>query len=386
MRLAVDAARKVMQAGPATTSSEVAPLREALGRTLAEPLIAPRDQPPAPASAMDGFAFGPGDSSRRRIVGESRAGRPFRGAVHAGEAVLISTGAEVPPDCPLVVTKENALVRGRHVWIKTPEPNFHVREKGSDFETGDVLLERGRRLRGGEIALAASAGFSEVVVSHRPRVTILCTGDELLTPGAPAEPGKIYNSNGVMLASLIQEAGGSAFETPPIPDTIEDIARAAEAAEGEVVVLVGGASVGVHDHCRVALDRLGLKIDVPGLSMKPGKPFWSGLLPDGRRVVGLPGNPVSAFVCAHLFLSPLLARLQGAPADEFVQVAIPRPPSPSESERWLLATIEPAVDGTTAARLVGRDSASTRPLAAAQLIVRIPAGEAQSPLSKAIRL
>jgi molybdopterin molybdotransferase len=317
-------------------------------------------------------------------VGESRAGHPFNGRLAAGEAVLISTGAEIPDGCERVVVKEDARICADTLHIERLGGKPHIRLRGSDFAVGEVLLEAGRRLRAGEIALAAAAGFGAVTVARRPLAAILCTGDELLALGSPPERGRIYDSNGVMLAAMVEAAGGRALRSPPIADTPGAIVKAVMDAEADIVIVVGGASNGAHDHCRASLTGIGLRVDVPGLLMKPGKPFWSGMLPDGRRIVGLPGNPATAFVCAHLFVPPLLALHQGRRPDQFIPVAVVNPPPPSDSERWRFGCFERVETGLQAILLAEYDSASTTSLAAAELIVRIPAGVTHSRVSDAI--
>ncbi|WP_268760964.1 molybdopterin molybdotransferase MoeA [Caulobacter sp. Root487D2Y] len=315
--LTVAEARGRMLADAARLGIEQVALADAIGRVLAAPIVADRDQPPFDASAMDGWAIRRADLSpdaRFRIVGESAAGRAHVQPIEAGQAVRIFTGAPVPPGADLVVVQENAARDGDTVsfTIDRDPPPGNIRPAGGDFRSGDALLAEGARIDAWRLALAAAAGRADLAVARRPRVAILATGDELVPPGATPAPDQIFESGSFSLAALVAAWGGEAVRLKAQADDLDAIARAVDAAEADLIVTVGGASVGDHDLVKPALATLGLDLRVQTVAVRPGKPTWFGTLKDGRRVLGLPGNPASALVCAELFLRPLLAALTGA--------------------------------------------------------------------------
>ncbi|CAN5452483.1 molybdopterin molybdotransferase MoeA [soil metagenome] len=315
--LTVEEARGRMLADAARLGVEDVALPHALGRVLAAPVVADRDQPPFDASAMDGWAIRRADlmpGTRFQIAGESAAGRAHARPVEAGQAVRIFTGAPVPPGADLVVIQENATRDGDTVsfTIDREPPPSNIRAAGGDFRSGDALLADGARIDAWRLSLAAAAGRAALSVARRPRVAILATGDELVPPGAAPAPDQIFESGSFSLAALVQAWGGQAVMLKAQADDLGAIAHAVEAAEADLIVTVGGASVGDHDLVKPALMTLGLELRVETIAVRPGKPTWFGTLSDGRRVLGLPGNPASALVCAELFLRPLLAALTGA--------------------------------------------------------------------------
>ena len=317
--LSADEALTRILSGVRPTSTERVPLGEAAGRMLAEPLAARRTQPPFDAAAMDGYAVRSAEASagaRLRVVGVSAAGAGFRRSPAAGEAVRVFTGAPMPPACDAVLIQENAelvgegLIRVRETVLR---PGQHVRPEGLDFREGDQLLSPGRRLGQRELALAAAMNFGELPVRRRPAVMILSTGDELVPPGGEPGPDQIIGTNGVALAALVSQTGGIGLDLGIIRDDAAAIAAAIDAAlarGADILVTSGGASAGDHDLVRAALARRNFALDFWKIAVRPGKPMIFGRLGD-VRVLGLPGNPVSAMVCAVLFLRALVAALLG---------------------------------------------------------------------------
>ena len=296
---------------------ETVPLRRAAGRVLAAPVLARLTQPPFNASAMDGYAIREADhrpGQRLRVIGEAGAGHAFAGQMAAGEALRIFTGAPVPQGADRVVLQEDTTRDGDWIVLGHKlEQSNHIRPLGQDFKVGDTLPAP-RRLRPADLALIAAMNVAEVPVARRPVVAILATGDELVMPGETPRADQIVASNNFAIAAMVEAAGGEARMLPIARDSQASLRHAFSLAEGaDVIVTIGGASVGDHDHVgRVAQD-LGLTQNFWKIAMRPGKPLMAGRL--GPAVMlGLPGNPVSAIVTAHLFLLPLLAHLQGLPA------------------------------------------------------------------------
>ena len=296
---------------------ERVPVAEALGRYLAEPLVARRTQPPADLSAMDGYALRAGDlPGPWRVIGESACGHPFEGAVGPGEAVRIATGALIPPGADMVLMQEDAARDGAALTLTgTPPtpPAKHIRRKGTDFADGAALLPAGTRLGPGQLALVLGAGHRLIAVRRLPRIAIIDSGDELASDPESCALHQIPASNGAMLAALVQSALPCTIDRiGPVADTLAALAQAlAAAGDADVIVTSGGASVGDHDLIRPALAAWGAAIDFWRVAIKPGKPIM--LARRGHQLVlGLPGNPVSSHVTAYLFLLPLLRALLGA--------------------------------------------------------------------------
>ncbi len=303
--------------GVAVLPSEEIPIAEAYGRILAVTLASRRTQPPADLSSMDGYAVFAGDTQETpvplRLVGESAAGRPFTGTMKAGETVRIFTGAIVPPLADQVVPQENVSRDGERITIKSLPKGKFIRRQGFDFRAGQVMLEAGRRLNARDIGLAAAMDHPKIAVTRRPRVAIIATGDELVAPGAGDAPDRIVASNPLTLSALVQQEGGKPIDLGIVPDRIDAIAEAlrqARAQDVDVVVTLGGASVGDHDLVAPALAQEGIALSFHRIAMRPGRPLLLGVA-EPLRVLGLPGNPVSSFVCSFLFLMPLLRKLQG---------------------------------------------------------------------------
>lgn len=314
--LSIEAAREAVLSSCAALPAEPVAIGDAAGRVLGEDLRALADVPGFDNSAMDGFAVrSDASSGPLRIVGESRAGVPAAASLGAGEAIRISTGAAMPGGADAVVPVERADEAGDVVTATAPvAPGQHVRRAGEDLRAGSVVLPAGTLLGAGTLAVAVNAGAAAVACARRPRVWILCTGDELREPGAPLGPGEIHNSNAPMLAALARGDGAEVLGARAVRDTraATEQALTAALAEADVVVLSGGVSVGPHDHVKPALAVLGVEQRFWRVDLQPGKPTWFGARGE-QLVLGLPGNPVSSFVTFALFARPALRALQGAP-------------------------------------------------------------------------
>lgn len=309
--------------------AETVPLDMAGHRVLAEPIVAGRMHPPFDASAMDGYAVRAVDvanvPARLRVIGESAAGRRFAGSVSAGEAARIFTGAPVPDGADTILIQENAERDGAAVTAtESVSAGRHIRRAGLDFHAGDMLLEAGRRIDPQALALIAAADVAAVRVVRRPRVAIIATGDELVEPGAPRTDDQIIASNSYGVAQIVRDAGGEAVDLGIVGDdeaAIGAVLGRAAAARCDVIVTLGGASVGDHDLTAKVFVAKGVDLAFWKIAMRPGKPLMAGRL-GAASVLGLPGNPVSAMVCADLFLRPLLAALQGQSVKEHLPKAI----------------------------------------------------------------
>jgi molybdopterin molybdotransferase len=372
--LSVEDARARMLAGLAPLAVEEVPLAQARGRFLARPVLAMRDQPPFAASAMDGWAVRASDGEGlRQIVGESAAGHGFAGEIGPGEAVRIFTGAAVPAGADAVVIQEDARREGDAVFIPAITHPRNIRPAGLDFRSGERLLEAGVRLDPWRLSLAAAAGLAATAVFARPRVAILSTGEEVVEPGGAPGPFQIFNSGSAALRALVEAWGAEATALPPVGDDLEATAAAVAKAGGDLLITLGGASVGDHDLVKPALSRLGLSLAVESVAVRPGKPTWFGTLGDGRRVLGLPGNPASALVCAELFLRPILRTLQGADPGPRTVIARSEEPLPANGDRehWMRARLTWGPDGVLRARpLRDQDSSLVTIFAGADALVR----------------
>lgn len=302
------------------TQSESVPLREASGRVLAADLASKRSQPPCDVSAMDGYAVRAGDVSKTpvtlNVVGRAPAGGAYEGTVGSGEAVRIFTGGPVPAGADAIVLQEDCEAEGDNVTVlEAAEPNKHIRRAGIDFAEGDVLLHAGRVLSAADVGLAASMNHADVPLRARPKVAVLATGDELVLPGGEVDANQIVSSNSYALCALIEAHGGEALDLGIAVDDEDSIrAAAAKGRDADILVTVGGASVGDHDLVQPALAKDGLQVDFWKIAMRPGKPLIFGSIAREKgsaTMLGLPGNPVSAMVCATLFLVPLIRAMLG---------------------------------------------------------------------------
>ena len=313
-----EALRLILAGARAPTAVESVPLRRAAGRVLAGDLAARRTQPPCDVSAMDGYAVRAGDiaavPTSLALVGESAAGRAFAGEVGPGEAARIFTGAPVPRGADTVVIQENTTAADGRVTVRQSEPpGRHLRRAGQDFRRGEVLLAAGRRLGAADLALAAAMSHPVLPVFRRPLVAVLATGDELVQPGEEPGPGQIVASNSFALMALAETAGADILDLGIARDDMASLAGCfarARDAGADLLVTLGGASVGDHDLVQRALVAEGMDLGFWRVAMRPGKPLMHGRL-GPIQVLGLPGNPVSAIVCGLLFVVPLVRALAG---------------------------------------------------------------------------
>ncbi len=318
--LPVAEARRLIVEDLASVAPETVKLEEALGRVLRADAVAQVSHPPADVSAMDGYALCfeslKGIPQTLTVSGESAAGHPYRNIVRPGEAVRIFTGAYVPPGADTIVIQENTIASESGVTINEhPRLGQHIRPAGQDFRKGDVVLTSPRLLTARDVALLAAMNLPHVPVSRRPIVGVLSTGDEVVLPGDPIADGQIVSANGPGLCAFVTAHGGEPLHLGVVKDDPKALLRIAEqVAHLDLLVTSGGVSVGDHDVVKAALSSAGFKAGFHKVAMRPGKPLLYGRL-HNLPVLGLPGNPVSAMVCATLFLSSALARLQGLPGD-----------------------------------------------------------------------
>ncbi len=290
---------------------EKAPLKDCLGAICAADVSAQITMPPFDASAMDGYGVRFEDAQAAKtvlkLIGEAPAGSPFQGQVGPGEAVRIFTGSPMPRGADHVVIQENVNRDGDHITINTDSQSpRHIRKSGIDFKIGDILINKGHIITPAHIALAASGNHAALPIYKRPKIGILASGDELRPPGSQLAPGQIINSNMAALSALITHWGGVPVDLGEAKDDLENIAEHITAAKDvDIIVPIGGASVGDYDFMKEAFTAAGFDILFHKIAVKPGKPTWFGRR-GAQRVLGLPGNPASAIVCAHLFLKALM--------------------------------------------------------------------------------
>ena len=369
MMLTVDEAQRQLLALAEPLSSETINIEDAVERTLAAPVLARRDQPPADLSAMDGFAVrgrGPW-----QLVGEARCGAPYGEALQDRTAVYISTGAGVPPMSDGIVLIEDAHVEDKTLAAASCGDPKWIRRRGFDFCKRDAIAQAGTLVGPAQIALLRMAGLSTVSVAGRPRVTIIECGDELVADPAAASGLQIPASNGAMVAAMCRRTGANVRTIGPLPDEQSIIEQAFETeTEQHLVVTIGGASVGRHDLIRPALERIGADLSFWKIAMRPGKPFM--VARRGRQTfIGLPGNPVSSFVTAYLFVLPYLRALEGRcaclPASIPLPLAAPLPAGGAREEFLRGQLVDGQVEPMTE-----RDSSALRALAGADLLIRRP--------------
>lgn len=312
--LDVDTALARILDGVKILATEIVPLDQADRRVLGTDIVARRTQPPFAASAMDGYAVRARDlPGTLKVIGESAAGHRFEGTVGAGQAVRIFTGAPLPEGADAIVIQENAERSNDSVGVADAvAAGTYIRNAGIDFRDGDMLLKAGRRMDAGALSLAAAANCVDIPVVRKPKVALIATGDELVRPGSEPGPDQIVASNGVGLASLIVSAGGESLDCGIARDNEASMTAAFdEASSADIIVTLGGASVGDHDLVRRTLEGRGVTLSFWKLAMQPGKPVIFGIDDDGRRYLGLPGNPVSGLVCSQVFLTPLIGAMLG---------------------------------------------------------------------------
>jgi molybdopterin molybdotransferase len=367
-----EAQARVLALGRPVDTVDV-PLDQALGRWATSPVVARRTQPSTDLSAMDGYALRFADlPGPFRVIGESAAGAPFPGTVGAGEAIRIFTGAAMPSGADTVLVQEEARRDGETLRLDgegPPHRGRNVRRRGLDFAEGDVLIEQGQRLTPARLAVAATGGVARIAVARPVRVALAATGDELVEPGTPSDA--LPESNRLLLRALLAGSGVEIVDLGILPDRLDRLTAAFAAVDADVLVTTGGASVGDHDLVRPALLAAGTALDFWRIALRPGKPMLAGRRGD-MAVVGLPGNPVSAFVTALLFVRPLVAHLSGA-TDPFPPVsrALLGEDLPANNERtdYLRAELR---DGRAFASTI-QDSSMLRTLARSTcLIVRDP--------------
>jgi molybdopterin molybdotransferase len=378
-----DALSRVLE-GARPLPAENAALSDAYGRVLAADVAALRTQPPQDLSAMDGYAVRASSvatvPATLKVIGEVAAGHPFEGSVGDGEAARIFTGGVVPPGADTIVIQENAQRDGDKVVVATGAARGrHIRRAGLDFKEGAVLLAKGRCLSDRDLMLAAAMNHPSLPVHRRPRVAVLGTGDELVPPGTIPGPGEIVYSNGYALMALARAEGAEVIDLGIVPDLIEATAAAIRKARehrADILLTSGGASVGDYDLVQKGLAAEGLALSFWKVALRPGRPMMHGRLGE-MHVIGLPGNPVSAFVCAILFLAPLIRQLAGrSDVRPKTESAVLGEDLPENDERadYLRATLERRADGTLVAMPVSvQDSSMMAALAKADcLVIREP--------------
>jgi molybdopterin molybdotransferase len=363
--------------------AEAARLLEAHGRVLTHDVAALRTQPPTDVSAMDGYAVRAADvahtPARLKLTGEVAAGHAFDGNVAVGEAARIFTGGVVPPGADTVVIQEYTRRENDSVFVTTPaQPRRNVRAAGLDFKQGEVLLEKNRRLSARDLMLAAAMNHPSLPVHRRPKVAVLATGDELVAPGSTAGPAQIVYSNGFALLAMARNEGAEVLDLGIVPDRLDETIAAIRRARRsgvDVLVTSGGASVGDYDLVQSAFAAEGMALSFWKVALRPGRPLMHGRLGE-MQVLGLPGNPVSAYVCALLFLVPLIRRLSGR-----ADISLPLETSrlgqdlPANDERadYMRAALRPTKGREAVFPFPVQDSSMMAPLAQADcLLVREP--------------
>lgn len=363
-------------------------IAKAHGRFLSQNITSKRAQPPFNASAMDGYAVRYADANKAgmtlHVVGESAAGHRFNGSFGQGETVRIFTGAPVPIEADTILIQENAKVIGDNV-IEVTDPvqaNRHIRLKGVDFDENQMLLQKSRRLDYSALTLAACMNQSHVSVFKKPKICVLATGDELVEPGGTPGEDQIISSNSLGVVALCSSAGAEAVDLGIASDDMDDIKTRVQKAidsKADILVTIGGASVGDYDLVQKALVEMGMELNFWKIAMRPGKPLMFGKLGD-MRFMGLPGNPASCLVTANLFLAPLVRKLAGNPATQVIQKANTTADLPENTERqeYIRARIERDDNGDLIATPFSRqDSSLVRVFADANgLLIRPPNAKA----------
>ncbi len=380
-----DALQRILAKATPVVAETVA-LRGLAGRVLAANVKARLTQPPFNASAMDGYAVRAADvaalPATLTLIGESAAGHGFGGKLGLGQAVRIFTGAPVPEGADAIVIQENVEAEGTRVRVVdgTPDP-AHIRKRGGDFHEGEAVLKAGRRMTSRDVLLAAAMGHAELSCARRPTVAILATGNELVQPGETLRADQIISSNPYGLAAMLEAFGAEPHLLGIARDTMQSLAeKLAAAADADVIITIGGASVGDHDLVIPALKAAGMTLDFWKIAMRPGKPMIFGHR-DHQIILGVPGNPVSSMICTRVFAVPLITRMLGRPD----QIAHPVPVTLAEPlgvngprAHYMRAHRVIDAEGQACVRsIASQDSSLISPLAAADcLIVRAPNAEA----------
>jgi molybdopterin molybdotransferase len=368
-----EAQRRILALHPPVTG-EMVSLCDAMGRYPAADMAAARSQPPFDAAAMDGWAVSGVAAGLYRIVGESRAGAGYGSGLAAGQAVAISTGAPMPAGAVRVVRREQATDRGRLIEVPVGGAMADVRPCGSDFLAGTPLARQGERIDHLAVARLAAGGLSAVRVAKRPIVAILATGDELVSPGKAPRADQIFDALSLPVGLRAQSTGAVIGGSQRIGDDPDLLAGVLDRLlPTDILVMIGGASGGRHDHARAALAARGYSMVVPAVLMKPGKPFWCAFGSDGSVVIGLPGNPVAALACVELLLVPLIRAWQGD-TDPAPVIELPSATrsDPAVYEKVVFCRHEPI--GSTVTVLGGADSAALSPVSGANGVLRTSAG------------
>jgi len=366
--------------------TETVPLAQAAGRVLAKDVSARLTQPPFASSAMDGYAVINAEAQAGmtlKVIGESAAGDRFKGRLGSGEAVRIFTGAPVPDGADCILIQEDAIRDGDTILIcENRDTKTYIRPAGGDFSEGDVV-HAPRKLTASDIALLASMNIAEVPVTRKPIVALIANGDELVMPGETPGPDQIICSNNFGLKALLEEHGAVVRMLPIARDTVDSLKQAMDLSAGsDLVITIGGASVGDHDLVhKVAIDR-GMALDFHKVAMQPGKPLMAGMM-DGIPMVGLPGNPVSSMVCGHIFLRPMLNVMLGfppAPIPQEVGILTRDLRQNGQREHYMRAKVEITDKGTQITPFERQDSSLLTILGQSNaLLVRPPGG---GPLGK----
>jgi molybdopterin molybdotransferase len=379
--ISVEEARARIAAAFTPVAAETVSIADALGRVLAEDLVARISQPPAAVSAMDGYAVRAEDVAKvpvtLKLIGAAPAGGAYDGTVQAGQCVRIFTGGPLPRGADTIVIQENVTADGERITVmESAARGRYVRPAGLDFKAGEIGLKAGRVLGVRDVGFAAAMNYPWVKVRRRPRIAILATGDEVVMPGEPIGPSQIVSSNGISLAAFVSAWGGAPIQLGVAPDSANALQRLATGARNaDLLVTSGGVSVGEHDLVRSALEASGLAVDFWQIAMRPGKPLMFGHIAD-TPVLGLPGNPVSSLVCAIIFLRAALAAMLAIQGEDTVGKAVLGRDLPANDRRqdYLRATLIVDANGQPVAMPYDKqDSSMLATLARATcLVVRPP--------------